>query len=329
MSDQSEQSSNLKRIYGIVDLDDEIVCSHELLGHIEVISIGGVEGLLKFPQLPCWPPPNPEDPHLLLLTGPDPAQKWKRGDPIYWGRQSQYPKGSSRLMRLLIEFSVNEAEEKLSANKIAKKYSKWMSLFVDYFELITKQKVRSRTSIVNSMQGVDLICWNADGTTYEPHDSEPIQINLMLDSGKSDLTVEQLVKICKFSSSGVEPEIEYQVQLEAYRALRSNDFRKAIVETAVAAEIVLTKAILTTFNNSRVSYGEKMLDKFRMLGGRLDLAKAIGVNLPDADYKSILIEPRNNVIHRAHFANVHDASKAIRLVDDLLKEFSPEIGRAI
>jgi len=329
MSDQSEQSSHLKRIYGIVDLYDEIVCSHEVLGHIEVISIGGVEGLLKFPQLPCWPPPNPEDLHLLLLTGPDPAQKWKRGDPIYWGRQSQYPKGNSRLMRLLLEFSVKEAEEKLFANKIAKSYSKWMSLFVDYFELITKQKMKSRTSIVNSMQGLDLICWNADGSSYEPHDSVPTQINVTLDRGECDLTVELLIKICKFCSSYLDPAIEYQVQLEAYRALRAKDFRKAIVETAVAAEIVLTKAILTAFNNSRVSYGEKMLGKFRMLGGRLELAKAIGINLPDADYKSILIEPRNNVIHHAHFANVDDASKAIRLVDDLLKELSPEIGSAI
>jgi hypothetical protein len=85
---------------------------------------------------------------------------------------------------------------------------------------------------------------------------------------------------------------------------------------------------LEEFKFQGVVYGEKILDKYRMLGGRFELAKTVGIPLPDKDYKKLILEPRNNVVHKAGFPDEKLAHQVISEVQEVLRLFSPIIHEA-
>lgn len=298
-------------LYGIVAFDEFVVCAPIVLGHREAISIGGIDGFLEFPTLPDWST-KPNDPVHMPLTAPNPAKTWKRGDnPIVWGFPSHYHAGVSRVEKVLLEFPVDESVLTSSSNSVHRAFAQWRTLFFEYLELITKQRRIRNVRVLGSDDRLDFFCWDADGKLIRPYDSDPVQIFVRMSGEDTALNKEQLSRICAYCSTSIPPSLAYRMQLEAYRALRSGD--QAIIESAAAAEIALTRAIKTEFHATAVSYGEKLLDKFRMLGGRVALAKIVGLQLPEDDYKSLLIEPRNNVIHCADFADEASAMRVVRL----------------
>ena len=142
------------------------------------------------------------------------------------------------------------------------------------------------------------------------------------------LTMNQLSAICKYGANSSRIGLEYRVLLEAYRAMYLGDYRKAIIESATSAEMALTGGIKRALSEKNVTFGDQLLRKFRMLSGRLELARIVGVTLPNCDFKSHLVDPRNDVIHRAEFASEFRAMNAIKVVDELLSTISPDICEA-
>jgi len=114
--------------------------------------------------------------------------------------------------------------------------------------------------------------------------------------------------------------------LEAYRAYAREDYRKSILESATAVELCLTNRIKNEFEVIGLSFGEKLLKKFRMLGGRFELIRLLEIELPEIDYQKLLIDPRNEVVHKAHFPDGSIASKVIEVSEGLLALFSPELA---
>ena len=112
-------------------------------------------------------------------------------------------------------------------------------------------------------------------------------------------------------------------------ARRNEDYRKAIIEGATALEVCLTARILEEFDTQGISFGEKLLQKFRMLGGRFELIRLIGVSLPEKDYATLVINPRNDVVHRAAFPDKALANQVITEVEELLQLFSPQLHENI
>ena len=315
----NETAIGLRRLYGIVDLGEPIICAPNVLGAVKTISIGGVSGFLEMPQLPDWSTRTTEPLWTTPLTPPVNALTWKTGDqPIEWGVPTTFPSGISRVEKVLLTFDIEECELTSSGTAIHAEFDRWLSLFVDYVELMTKQ-LRSQQVRYSSQCGeLNLFCWSRDNKPERPYAREPQNIDIFLIPDKRALTVEQFHVACDLASSDSDVALEYRIQLEAYRALRAGDFRKAVVETAVAAEIALTNAILSKLSDDGIPYGEKLLSKFRTLGGRLELAKAIQLRLPDVDLNSTVVKPRNTVVHKADFASHAVAFAAIEATDDLL-----------
>lgn len=139
------------------------------------------------------------------------------------------------------------------------------------------------------------------------------------------LHLEQFKQAAQLSSNFFKPRLHYRMLLESYAARRNEDYRKAIIEAAAALEICLTMRIIEEFNTQNISFGEKLLQKFRMLGGRFELARLLGINLPDKDYVSLVMTPRNEVIHRASFPDKQLANQVITEVEELLHLFSPQL----
>ncbi len=319
----------MQQLYGIVKLDPHIVCSKDVLGSSVPIVVGGVPGQLELPHAPDWSVPSKDllrDP----LRPPDAAQTWKSGDkPMRWGRPVSSPSCVSEVERMLLRFELPESEMHGSATRVHRGYGKWWSLFNDYLELVTRQRRLQSVQVEGDNSNFDLFRWGADGKADRPYDRDPQKIVIRVSSDDVALTPVQLTRVATFASTSTELAIELKVQLEAYRALGAGDYRKAIIETAVAAEVALTKLIQSALLTAQIGYADKLLEKFRMLGGRLELARIVGVHLPQIDFQLKLVNPRNDVIHRADFANETSARQAIMATDELLLLLWPSMWARI
>lgn len=317
---------NYKTLYGVVELKESIECKSSVLGCKEPISLGGIGGHLLFPRLPD----RVTDALTLLwqpLRPPVPAQTWKQAEQLlYWGRPYSYPTAESEVKRMLLEFSVLEIEAKTTANAINFAFPAWYAMFVDYFELVTKQRLYSNGEIKLSVANLNLFTWNEEGSAVRCHDPIDNTVEITVSDRVSHLNPLQLSEICKYCSSAQQPALAYRIILEAYRAFSAGDYRKAVIEAATAAEIVLGQEIKSTLVKTKVSYADQLLKKYRMLSGRFELAKMVGLGLPELDYKTLLIEPRNEIVHKADFANAKIALSAIGAVDELLACISPFMG---
>ncbi len=139
------------------------------------------------------------------------------------------------------------------------------------------------------------------------------------------LSRDQFKEASNLASKGLNPHWHYKLLLEAYSAWCNKDYRKAIIEASTALEKCLTFKILNEFSSQGITFGEKLLQKFRMLGGRFELVRLLDINLPNKDYDRLIVNPRNDVIHKASFPSKDLASQVIKEVEELLYLFSPQL----
>jgi hypothetical protein len=311
---------NTSHFYGLVTFDRPIMCAHETLGGIGEVVLGGINGYLKIPNPAEWTAETKEPLRQPLLP-PDDASTWKLGDePFEWGTPFEYPEGTASVKMALLVFNLKESEIPDSGTQIYRNFDNWIELFVGYVELITKHYLFHRVKMSgNQPSGFDLFCWDSDNKPCRPYKRESLHVSLTLPSKNSYLKLHQFNKICELSSSQQQMPLEYTLQLEAYKAIEKKDYRKAIFESSASAEIVITKAIISKLESDGISYKEKLLSKFRMLGGRFELAEMIKVPLPPLNFKNDLIEPRNNVVHRADPGTYENAKRVVCCTDQLLE----------
>jgi len=231
----------------------------------------------------------------------------------------------SQVDRFLLYFDLPLVEFSERATAVHEGFAPWRNRFLDAFELLTKQRRSPRFRVIRKIDDLDLFCWGEDKKQQRPY--KPSISHIELTGITDDVTIHcsQFRRACEIASEGKPLSLAYRTQLEAYRALGADDFRKAIIETAVSAEIALTEAIRGAFKASGVDYGDKLMGRFRMLGGRLDLARILQLPMPPIDLQKVLVDPRNDVIHRAEFVDAQKARGAVNATDKLLSLLIPPI----
>jgi len=320
----SNQSGSKIPLYGIVKFSPWLCCAADALGCSVEVSVGGIKGTLTLPSLPEWGPKE-EDPLHKPLLGPSEARTWKEGeDLMFWGMPHSYPDGESAVEQALFEFALEPDSFESATLRIQAGFWPWLDLFEKYVILLCTKGRSSRVTLDNARANQIQLLHLDDSKRAFKHITYPRNLIISLASG-GDLRREQFEEISRMSSELLPPCLEYLLLIEAYIALKDEDYRKAIIEAANALEVSLTNRILEEFKTQGVVYGEKILEKFRMLGGRFDLARTVGIPLPDKDYKKLVMEPRNNVVHKAGFPDRKLAQQVISDVDELLKLFSPKI----
>jgi hypothetical protein len=123
--------------------------------------------------------------------------------------------------------------------------------------------------------------------------------------------------------SGEEPPLARVLLTTAKRAASAGNSRLAVIDAATAAEVALTVGLsdrLSTEATSRVA--QVLMERTRMLGPRLDLAKDLGMALPGR-IRADLLERRNAVIHRGTAVTDADAHAAITAAGELVDEYQP------
>lgn len=309
-------------LFGVVTFGDALHCSTDVLSTELPVSVGGVHGHLRMPSLPGWSG-TPEDPLGMPLVGPRGALTWKQGDRlITWGRPMSFPSGYANVEKALLVFDISDPELPELSTKVHQAFDGWKERFEAYFELLTKQRLSGRTWSKQPGMDLDLFCW-ADKKPRRPHEPLAFTMTVSMPNNARALTLPTLEQLIALTSGGKELSFSRKFQLEAYRALRADDYRKAVIEAGVAAEIALTDAIRRKFATTGVHYGPQLVDKFRMLGRRLELAKMIDVALPTTNLKEALIDRRNDVIHKGTVPSHAQATQAVEALDALLDSLDP------
>jgi hypothetical protein len=321
------QDGSKKPLFGIVKFSPSLCCAANTLGCSVDVSVGGIKGTLTLPSLPDWGIKE-EDPLHMPLLGPGQARTWKQGEElIFWGKPHSYPDGESAVEQALFQFQVEPENFESNAERIYNGFGPWLDLFEKYVILISTQGRCSRVTVKNSRANqISLLHYEESKFGFK-HITYPQSVTVNIAKG-GDLQREQFEEISRMCSDLLPPRLEYLLLLEAYLARKDKDYRKAIIEAANALEVSLTNRILEEFKFQGVVYGEKILDKYRMLGGRFELAKTVGIPLPDKDYKKLILEPRNNVVHKAGFPDEKLAHQVISEVQEVLRLFSPIIHEA-
>lgn len=224
----------------------------------------------------------------------------------------------------LIEFPLHQENLEVGAQQIYKDFGPWLDLFEKYVILLPTQNTRSRISGGDGSGRIELLI-NEDGGLRHISRINPQPITIELSGDHEVLHLEQLKEASHLTSQCLPPRFEYRLLLEAYGARKNEDYRKAIIEAANALETCLTVRIMEEFDTLRVPFGEQLLQKFRMLGGRFELVRLLGISLPEKDYESLVIKPRNDVVHRAAFPDKALAIQVIAEVEHLLRQFSPQV----
>jgi len=125
------------------------------------------------------------------------------------------------------------------------------------------------------------------------------------------------------ASEGDQPPIARVLLTTAQRAAAIGDWRVATVDSATAAEVALTAGLTARLaTNASPDTVKARIDRTRMLGPRLRLAKDLGMTLP-SNIDNDLLSPRNAVIHRGAEMTISEAWKAIAAAQSLVDEYEP------
>jgi len=310
------------QLFGIIKFEPSLICSKETLGQSVQISVAGNIGKLTLPALPEWTD-NEKDPLHMVLIPPEKANTWKRGEEkLYWGSPVSYPSGESHVRKGLIEFNLTSEQTEQKSQDIYQEFPHWINLFKKYVVLLTKQNTKRNIEVKNNSNALELLLDN-DGDLSLVSRKKAVEIVVYLSNSDESLHLDELKEACHFASSQFLPRLEYEMLLESYFARENADYRKAIIEAAAALEICLTSRIAEEFIAQKINFGEKLSQKYRMLSGKFELIRLLDIQIPDKDYAALILNPRNQVIHKAIYPDAKLANQVIREVEEILKRFSP------
>ena len=310
-------------IYGIVDFPFPLLCSADALGQSVRVEIGGHVGKLILPSLPRITSRS-DVPSLPNLLGPLCTRGWERAEKkLYWGRVVSHPSNDSYVDLALLEFKFSERNAHVTAREIYSAVDSWLEHFGNFVTVLTKQNTYNYVSVDGSPDRVELFAsFDSEFVSIPRSQKRVIKVELLDDD--IALHLSQLRDASRLASKGYVLKLEYELLLEAYKARRNNDYRKAIIEAANAIEAGLTTRIHEEFRRQKINFGKKLLNKYRMLGGRFELSRILGISLPDKDYEKLIIEPRNDVVHSRSFPTKLTARKAVDESASLLSILVPK-----
>lgn len=301
---------------GLLTLSNTILCKKEVLGKTYECEIDGIKAQIHFPQYPVIDESNPIIGISNPLLPPEIGASWKRGEePLSWGYPMNYPEGNSCVELLALSIECKKENVNENASKLYETIQTWEYAFIDYLKLETKQGIDRDKNIRRNSCILELM-----EDKYLPN-NRPITLSLTIPTDDSFASETNIINAISFANSGKELMIEYQMLLSAYEARRTNQNRRAILDACAAMEITLLDQINQYCHSIGLS-PEILTKKYRYLGERIDLLKKIGGSIPNSDYKALVVDPRNAVMHnRDVYPSDETTEKLISCVEGFLNHF--------
>lgn len=123
--------------------------------------------------------------------------------------------------------------------------------------------------------------------------------------------------------AGDPPPLARTLLTAAKRGAAAGNPRIAVIDAATAAEVALTAGLadrLAAEASPRAV--QALIDRARMLGARLDLARDLGMTIPDR-VRPDLVSRRNAVVHQGTAVTDSEAQAAISAAAELVNEYEP------
>lgn len=307
----------VKRIKGLLTLSEGILCKKEVLGQIYDAEIAGEKVKICFPKYPVVEEGVAAVGSEYPLQPPEIGKTLRRGDkPLEWGRLLCYPSGDAVVELLALYADYEEKEDYNTAQNLYNNITKWEHAFIDYIILETKQNRYRDDNIKRESCDLDLL---AD--KHIPNTRMPSITVHFFTEGDYYASNEQIYGAIQCASSGKEFLPEYQMLLSAYEARSNNRNRPTILDACAAIEITLGKQI-NDYCQSKGIDPDILLKKYRYLSEKFELVKKIDDSFPEEDYKAIIVEPRNAVMHNKDvYPSDETTDKLIRCVEKYLEHF--------
>lgn len=277
---------------GLLTLSQSIKCKKEVLGKSFDCEIEGISFQLCFPQYPVVDESDPDIGISNPLLPPEIGAKWKReGEPLYWGYPMSHPEGNSCVELLAVSVVCDKKSVSDYARILYEEIQKWEHAFIDYLKLETRQGLQRNPNKRRNSCFLELM----DDGGYIP-DNKTITLYGVFPNADSFASESDIKNAISFADSGKELLLEYQMLLSAYEARRQNQNRRAILDACAAMEIVLVNQI-NEYCHSIGLHPDILTKKYRSLGDRIGLLSKINGSIPNKDYKKLVVNPRNDVMH--------------------------------
>lgn len=322
---------NSRVLHLIVTLPRDLLCGRDILGIEAEAAIGGIECIFAMPCAPhlsaayrfARPRKKPissraiaplEAPTNFPAISLPLAGAYSRPEDPFWGYCVEDKETAASVTRFSLTFGSETPQEKIR-EVVRTELSSWVRRFCIYFEIFTgnsltedarRAPVLAPCSYYVDAQGQQLML-DIGSTIGFPPDT---RINLFEKS--------HIERVLSATASGKDPNTEFRLLREAYRALRNGDYRKAVFEACGGIELLLVELISEKLADMPTSFGQRLLKKFSNLGGTFELAALLGIGLPTGLNAQALIESRNHVVHRAHRPDKREAEDVIGAFEALL-----------
>lgn len=330
------------RVLGDYELKHPLDCDSDIMGKEFNIYLGNVVGKILFPKLsPVFI--NAQTTGELkteshAIPGPIcPINGMKYGNEqdffgcTKWGQTMSFPKGNSLVNRVMVEFFPIENNLETDSQTIYNHIDSWFERFYDIYEIISmrpaKRKEVKTPALVQGygFRNAGLILYAVDPTTGKLksiHNDNDEGAHITLDLLSGSLKYDELEKIINLTNEQKNLTFDFRYFLEGLRAFFEEDYKKVITVCSPALEAAILNGIKKFAVIKDIYFLDKLLKKYRMLGGYFALAKDIDMELPTQDYKSALLDLRNNVVHNGYAPTKEETEKYLKDVRLYLDTFS-------
>ncbi len=309
LAQPSPRRPPMNPIRAVIPLFDGVYCSAEVLTWTGKCSIGRIQCHVFAPSpVPAWIPESlgDLDPPLDERCQRDPG--WPTDG---WGtinRRTSVTIGAVGIK--LLDCPPSSVAEWLQFDRAV---SDWRNLFLGWLAAIpgrpnTSEQLEPGILWTSDEQNVDLsYARYCAGDIWEP---EPI-------------SRWEWAHAFWHAAEGDSPPIARKLIALATRDAARGDARNAIIHAATAAECALTNGVTRhLMKRHSPAEAEAQMNRYRMLGRRLQFAQELGLSVPD-DARESLIEPRNAVVHSGRQFTEFDAWKAVGTASTIVDDFDP------
>lgn len=330
------------QVLGIYELKHPLDCDVNIMGKEFEIHLGDVIGKILFPKL------SPDfvsaqtigklenDNHNI--PGPiSPINNITWGNEqdgfgcTKWGQTMAFPEGNSLVNHIMVEFSPLEDNLKIDSQTVYNHIDTWFERFYDIYEIISmmpakKKEVKTPPLVQGyGFRNAGILLYAVDPDTKKLsaiHNENDNGACIAVELLNGRLKYNELKNIIDLTNEQKDLTFSYRYFLEGLRAFFEEDYKKAVTVCSPALEAALLNGIKNFAISKNIYFLEKLLKKYRMLGGYFALANDIDMKLPTQDYKTALLDLRNDVVHKGYSPTKEETDKYLNDIRLYLDTFS-------
>jgi len=228
------------------------------------------------------------------------------------------------LLRLRVDPNVEKASAQGIADQVVPVLTPWMHLLGDWVEVIRKTYLQraefpaeQRVSI-----GSDLVLWYFDGKRGHSL-SRGMITGPPFYLGRKGMALSEWQLVLQLAATQQTPPTEYIFLRDARGSLREGSNRRAVLDSATAAEIALAKLIDAQTAVAGEAIGKAIRDANRdMSRATYILRNTFGIPLRN-DIQTGLVTPRNRAIHAGVEPSLEAARLALEIAEELVELATP------